>query len=90
MFQSSMNLVEARKLGTEKAIEQLKFFVVQQLRTAGEDEKNYKRSVYETDMFLSFVEDKNIYPLPILDKNLYSLPHGSDVVGHQIVLRAIC
>ncbi|GLX69624.1 hypothetical protein [Paenibacillus glycanilyticus] len=52
MFKSSMKLDEVRVLGKEKAIEQLKFLVVQQIRAAGKDEMNFSRSVSETELDL--------------------------------------
>ncbi|WP_201003488.1 hypothetical protein [Paenibacillus glycanilyticus] len=51
MFQSSMKLDEVR-LSKERAIEQLKFLVVQQIRAAGEEEMNYRRSISETEQDL--------------------------------------
>ncbi|WP_127494050.1 hypothetical protein [Paenibacillus glycanilyticus] len=52
MFQSSMKLDEVRAIGKERAIEQLKFLVVQQIRAAGEEEMNYRRSISETEQDL--------------------------------------
>ncbi|GMK46157.1 MULTISPECIES: hypothetical protein [Paenibacillus] len=52
MFQSSMKLDEVRVIGKERAIEQLKFLVVQQIRAAGEEEMNYRRSISETEQDL--------------------------------------
>ncbi len=52
MFKSSMKLDEVRVIGKDKAVEQLKFLVVQQIRAAGKDEINYSRSVLETDQDL--------------------------------------
>ncbi|WP_336788319.1 hypothetical protein [Paenibacillus sp. MMO-177] len=47
-----MKLDEVRVIGKDKAVEQLKFLVVQQIRAAGKDEINYSRSVLETDQDL--------------------------------------
>ncbi|GMK47480.1 hypothetical protein PghCCS26_46100 [Paenibacillus glycanilyticus] len=52
MFQSSMKLDEVRVIGRDKAVEQLKFLVVQQIRAAGKEENNYSRSVEENDQEL--------------------------------------
>ncbi|ACT00297.1 hypothetical protein [Paenibacillus sp. JDR-2] len=52
MFQSSMKLDVVRLIGKERAIEQLKFLVVQQIRAAGEEEMNYSRSISETEQDL--------------------------------------
>ncbi|SFE49714.1 hypothetical protein SAMN05216378_3328 [Paenibacillus catalpae] len=49
MFRSSMKLDEVRVIGRDKAVEQLKFLVVQQIRAAGKEENNYSRSVEEND-----------------------------------------
>ncbi|MCM3629071.1 hypothetical protein M3194_17125 [Paenibacillus glycanilyticus] len=52
MFQSSMKLDEVRVIGRDRAVEQLKFLVVQQIRAAGKEENNYSRSIEENDQDL--------------------------------------
>ncbi|GMK47431.1 hypothetical protein PghCCS26_45610 [Paenibacillus glycanilyticus] len=52
MFRSSMKLDEVLLLGKDRAVEQLKFLVFQQIRAVGEDEINYTRSILETDQDL--------------------------------------
>ncbi|MBB3114728.1 hypothetical protein FHS18_006871 [Paenibacillus phyllosphaerae] len=55
MFEAKMPLREAIQMGRERALEEMKFVVVQKIRAAGEDERNFSRQVTEINNELCVV-----------------------------------